>query len=116
MSYRKEILKELLEFFKSHPIDVVEASGTKVFIRCPLAKRGALTTEINQLMQEGLLIGTVSSQASGQQKVAIKINPARVEDVKREIGIDWKWWVVLVLGVITALIALLAWIKPFAPT
>jgi hypothetical protein len=52
---------------------------------------------------------------SGQSTLAVKVNLAKMEDIKREAGIDLKWLIGIAVAVIALLIAVLAWIKPFAP-
>jgi hypothetical protein len=116
MSYRRDILKEALEFFKSHPADFVAADGLRCFGRCPLQKREVFGTEITQLLQEGLLVGRNGPMAeSGQSSVAVKVNPERIEDIKREAGVDWKWVIGTAVAAIALLIALLTWLMPIVP-
>ena len=115
MSYRRTVLRELLGFFASHPNGILEADGLKCFANCPLEKRGKLVNEINQLLQEGLLLGYAARKVeSGQSMVGLRLNPGRIKEISDIVKLDWKWIAGTIIAVIALLLALLEWLKPFS--
>jgi hypothetical protein len=85
MSIRRRILKEIRGFERVHPGGFLLADGTKTFTSTPIKKRKNVELALNQLLNEGLVLGVAGpSDPSGKrQLVGVKLNPAKLDLIDR---------------------------------
>ncbi len=111
MSYRRQILNEVWDFFKKQPDpnDFVAADGLRCFQTCPIKKRGKFTVELQRLLTEGLIRGHAGplDKESGRSVIAVQVNPDKIDEYKSAMAPDYKFLIGTVIAVVGVLLALL---------
>jgi hypothetical protein len=112
MSYRRQILREVWDFFAKYPDpgNFLAADSLRCFQNCPINKRSKFLVEIQRILTEGLIRGQRGpiDEKSGQFTIAVQVNPEKIDEYKRAMAPDYKFLIGTVIAVIGLLLALLA--------
>jgi hypothetical protein len=104
MSTRCRILKELKQFFAEHPGDWAVADSLDSYKK---AGERAFIISIRQLLTEGFVLSKPVLPDEFGSRLAVKLNPEKLDAVDRECNLDWRWWIVFVVGFLAMVAAIL---------